>query len=64
MASLNPIRAGDATALIELPESPQPDRAFAIDEFLASEETKDLLRFSTAGWEAFVADVKTGRYPV
>ena len=22
------------------------------------------LRFSTAGWEAFVADVKTGRYPV
>jgi sulfate adenylyltransferase large subunit len=49
MASLNPIRAGDATALIELPESPQPDRAFAIDEFLALEETKDLLRFSTAG---------------
>ena len=49
MASLNPIRAGDATALIELPESPQPDQAFAIDEFLASEETKDLLRFSTAG---------------
>jgi sulfate adenylyltransferase subunit 1 len=49
MASLNPIRAGDATALIELPESPQPDRAFAIDEFLASEENKDLLRFSTAG---------------
>jgi len=25
------------------------DEAFAIDEFLASEETKDLLRFSTAG---------------
>jgi len=49
MASLNPIRAGDATALIELPEGPQLDRAFAIDEFLASEETKDLLRFSTAG---------------
>jgi sulfate adenylyltransferase subunit 1 (EFTu-like GTPase family) len=49
MASLNPIRAGGATALIELSESPQPDQAFAIDEFLASEETKDLLRFSTAG---------------
>src|SRR5436190_13456326 len=50
MASLNPTRAGGAAALAESPESPQPDQTvFAIEEFLASEETKDLLRFSTAG---------------
>ena len=50
MASLNPTRAGGAAALAESPESPQPDQTvFAIEEFLALEETKDLLRFSTAG---------------
>ena len=50
MASLNPTRAGGAAALAESPESPQPDQTiFAIEEFLASEETKDLLRFNTAG---------------
>jgi sulfate adenylyltransferase large subunit len=50
MASLNPTRAEGAMALAESPESPQPDQTiFAIDEFLASEETKELLRFSTAG---------------
>ena len=39
---------GSATAVLD--EAPQlEDAAFAIDEFLASEETKDLLRFSTAG---------------
>jgi sulfate adenylyltransferase subunit 1 len=36
--------------LAESPEGLQPDQTvFAIEEFLASEETKDLLRFSTAG---------------
>ncbi len=50
MASLNPTRAGGAAALAESPESPRPDQTvFAIEEFLALEETKDLLRFSTAG---------------
>ena len=50
MASLDPTRAGSATALAESPESLQSDQSvFAIEEFLASEETKDLLRFSTAG---------------
>jgi len=50
MASLNPTRAGGAAALAESPESPQPDQTvFAIEELLALEETKDLLRFSTAG---------------
>jgi sulfate adenylyltransferase large subunit len=50
MASLDPTRAGGAAAVAESPESPQPDQIFfAIEEFLASEETKDLLRFSTAG---------------
>jgi sulfate adenylyltransferase subunit 1 len=50
MASFNSIHAGGATALAESPESLQSDQAvFAIEEFLASEETKDLLRFSTAG---------------
>jgi sulfate adenylyltransferase large subunit len=50
MASLSPTRGEDATALMESPENPQPDQTiFAIEEFLASEETKDLLRFSTAG---------------
>ncbi len=50
MASLNPTRAGGAAALAESPESPQPDQTvFAIEESLALEETKDLLRFSTAG---------------
>jgi sulfate adenylyltransferase subunit 1 len=49
MASLNPTRAGGAAVLAESPESLQSDETFAIEEFLASEETKDLLRFSTAG---------------
>jgi sulfate adenylyltransferase subunit 1 len=50
MAGLNHTRAGGAAALAESPESPQPDQTvFAIEEFLALEETKDLLRFSTAG---------------
>src|SRR5258707_1351475 len=50
MASLKPTRAGGAAALAESPERLQPDQAvFAIEEFLAAEETKDLLRFSTAG---------------
>src|ERR1700730_3623356 len=49
MASLNLTRAGGAAALAESPESLQSDETFAIEEFLASEETKDLLRFSTAG---------------
>ncbi len=50
MASLDPTRAESATTLAESPESLQPDQTvFAIEEFLASEETKDLLRFSTAG---------------
>jgi sulfate adenylyltransferase large subunit len=52
MAILDPTFAGGATALAESPENlqPQPDETvFAIEEFLASEETKDLLRFSTAG---------------
>ena len=36
--------------MAESPESLQSDQAvFAIEEFLSSEETKDLLRFSTAG---------------
>jgi sulfate adenylyltransferase large subunit len=50
MASLDPTHAGGAAALAESPESLQSDQAiFAIEEFLASEQTKDLLRFSTAG---------------
>ena len=50
MASIDPTTAGGAAALAESPESLQSDQAvFAIEEFLASEETKDLLRFSTAG---------------
>jgi sulfate adenylyltransferase subunit 1 len=50
MASLDPTFAEGATALAESPENLQPEQtAFAIEEFLASEETKDLLRFSTAG---------------
>jgi sulfate adenylyltransferase subunit 1 len=50
MASLDPLRAGSATALAESPESlERGPTVFAIEEFLASEETKDLLRFSTAG---------------
>jgi sulfate adenylyltransferase large subunit len=50
MASLDPTCAEGATALAESPENLQSDQtAFAIEEFLASEETKDLLRFSTAG---------------
>ena len=44
MSSTNPSYGCAAAVLDEAPES-----AFAIDEFLASEETKDLLRFSTAG---------------
>jgi sulfate adenylyltransferase large subunit len=38
-----------AALLDEAPEGLPLDEDFAIDEFLASEETKDLLRFSTAG---------------
>jgi sulfate adenylyltransferase subunit 1 len=50
MASFNSTHAESATALAESPESLQSDQAvFAIEEFLALEETKDLLRFSTAG---------------
>jgi sulfate adenylyltransferase large subunit len=50
MTSLTPTRAGGSAALAESPESLPPDQTvFAIEEFLASEETKDLLRFSTAG---------------
>jgi sulfate adenylyltransferase subunit 1 len=50
MASFDSTRAGDAAVLAELPESLAPEQTlFAIEEFLASEETKDLLRFSTAG---------------
>jgi sulfate adenylyltransferase subunit 1 len=50
MITLDPTRAEGATALAESPSSPPIDQAsFAIEEFLASEQTKDLLRFSTAG---------------
>jgi predicted GTPase len=50
MVSFDPIRAEGATALAESLESPQShETLFAIEEFLALEETKDLLRFSTAG---------------
>ena len=38
-----------AAILDEEPERVREEAAFAIEEFLASEETKDLLRFSTAG---------------
>jgi sulfate adenylyltransferase subunit 1 len=48
MAALDLTRAGIAD-LVEAPESQKPDQTFAIDSFLTSEETKDLLRFSTAG---------------
>src|SRR4051812_15666058 len=49
MTSLNPNRAEGGIALVESPENPQPDQIFAIEEFLALERNKDLLRFSTAG---------------
>jgi sulfate adenylyltransferase large subunit len=50
MASFDATREGGTAVLAESPESLQPDETlFAIEEFLASEETKDLLRFSTAG---------------
>jgi|HubBroStandDraft_6_1064221.scaffolds.fasta_scaffold23181_3 sulfate adenylyltransferase large subunit len=50
MASLTPILTGGAAVSAEFPESLQSDQTdFAIEEFLAAEETKDLLRFSTAG---------------
>jgi sulfate adenylyltransferase large subunit len=49
MAGLNPTRAGGAAAVAESPDSLQSEETFAIEEFLASEETKDLLRFNTAG---------------
>jgi sulfate adenylyltransferase subunit 1 len=49
MAGLDLTRAGRATDLAEAPQSQKPAQTFAIDDFLASEETKDLLRFSTAG---------------
>ena len=41
---------GGAAVLAESTEDSQRDETlFAIEEFLASEEKKDLLRFSTAG---------------
>ncbi len=50
MASFDPTNAGGAAVVAESPESLPPDETlFTIEEFLASEETKDLLRFSTAG---------------
>jgi sulfate adenylyltransferase subunit 1 len=50
MANSDSTRAGGAAVLAESRESLQPDPTlFAIEEFLASEQTKDLLRFSTAG---------------
>jgi sulfate adenylyltransferase large subunit len=50
MTSFDPTYAGGATVVTESPESLRPDETlFTIEEFLASEETKDLLRFSTAG---------------
>jgi sulfate adenylyltransferase large subunit len=49
MAGLNPTRAGGAAAVAESSDSLQSEETFAIEEFLASEETKDLLRFNTAG---------------
>jgi sulfate adenylyltransferase large subunit len=50
MASLTPILTGGAAVSAEFPENLQSDQTdFAIEEFLAAEETKDLLRFSTAG---------------
>jgi sulfate adenylyltransferase large subunit len=50
MTSFDHNLAGSAAVLDESSERIQPDETvFAIEEFLASEETKDLLRFSTAG---------------
>jgi len=49
MGGLDLTRAASATGMAEAPQSQKAAQAFAIDEFLASEETKDLLRFSTAG---------------
>jgi len=49
MAGLDLTPAGSALDLAEAPQSQKPEQTFAIDDFLASEETKDLLRFSTAG---------------
>ena len=48
MSSQRPTYGVSAAVLDQAPEQ-LDDAAFAIDEFLASEETKDLLRFSTAG---------------
>jgi sulfate adenylyltransferase subunit 1 len=48
MSKQNP-NYGSSAVLDEAPETSQVDATFAIDEFLASEVTKDLLRFSTAG---------------
>ena len=48
MSSQRPTYGKSAAVLDEAPEQLE-DAAFVIDEFLASEETKDLLRFSTAG---------------
>lgn len=50
MASFDHDLEGSAAVLDEATERVEPDETvFAIEEFLASEETKDLLRFSTAG---------------
>ena len=50
MISADLTRAGGTSVVAESPDSLVPDeKLFAIGEFLASEETKDHLRFSTAG---------------
>jgi sulfate adenylyltransferase subunit 1 len=49
MAGLDLTGAGSSAKLSESFEGPQPEQIFAIDQFLVSEQTKDLLRFSTAG---------------
>lgn len=50
MTSFDSTLAEGPAAVAESSESLRPDETlFAIEEFLASEETKDLLRFSTAG---------------
>jgi sulfate adenylyltransferase large subunit len=50
VASFDSTHAGGSATLAESPESLQSDKTlFAIEEFLSSEASKDLLRFSTAG---------------
>ena len=49
MGGLDLTSAGSAMDLAEAPKSQKPEQKFVIDDFLASEKTKDLLRFSTAG---------------